>query len=1738
MNVSQPVASAVKGVEFGFLSSGDIRALSVKRVTNPTTFDTLLNPIPGGLYDSAYGPFGDNGCSTCNLKHGCPGHCGHIELPVHVYHPTFMDQCLRLLRAKCVYCHKLRLARSEVNRYVCKLRLIKHGLIKESYDVDEIKAGKGKDALLTNGAESASGSDSEDADVSAVIDKRNAFTRRALKSATKPSEWTSQKLETVVDERRETIREFLGTIANIRKCTSCGGISPKYRKDRFTKIFKKPLTERDRVTMVQAGLKEQDPLVLLKKQRAAAAAADKKRALAEDEGVADLEDSTTESEGEGDDIEMLDIEQEVAGGTTLETSTSEKSKKSSTSDPDGAFLNAGQVHAALVQLFEREEEIFQLVYSPSQRKGSARPSADMFFIKDLLIPPNKYRPEARTSNDSIAESPDNTHYKNILSVCDDMSQIHKEINGIESAQQGRRLRTYADFQNAWIKLQDAVNSMLDRDRNPVQPAPGRRIEDGIKQRLEKKEGLFRKNMMGKRVNFAARTVISPDPNIETNEIGVPPVFAIKLTYPEPVTDHNFHDLKEAVINGPYVWPGAVAIENENGQVINLQIKNAEERTALANQLQAPSSTSVTGGRPKKVHRHLNNGDIVIMNRQPTLHKPSMMCHRARVLPGEKTLRMHYANCKTYNADFDGDEMNMHFPQNELARSEAINIADTDHQFLSATFGEPLRGLIQDHISMGVHLTNRDTFFDRDEYQQLIYAAVRPENNHTSSGRIETVPPTIFKPKPLWTGKQVISTILKNIKPENYPGLTLQSKSTTLKSLWADNSEEQEVIFKDGELVCGIIDKKQIGPSSGGLVDAIYEAYGHTAAGKLLSILGRLLTKLLHMRAFSCGIEDLVFTPAGDIARRKHLEQADHFGLQVAAEYVSLSDRKPSTNDAELRKRLEEVLRDPEKQQGLDGRMKGAAGEVSTDVTKNCLPSALVKPFPKNQMQAMTVSGAKGSKVNANQISCNLGQQVLEGNRVPVMVSGKTLPCFKPFETSARAGGYIVDRFLTGVRPQEYYFHAMAGREGLIDTAVKTSRSGYLQRCLCKGLEGLRVEHDSSVRNPDGSVVQFIYGDDGLDVTKAKYTSAFKFLGENYVSFFYELALKEDFERVQNEDAQEHTKKAEKLYRKTGDLGCMDPALAIYPPSSNAGSMSESLFRAAREWMEKNPDGLIKEKKSEGGTLTKIALNKATMTKKTFQRLLEMRYAKSVVEAGEAVGVVAGQSVGEPSTQMTLNTFHLAGHAAKNVTLGIPRLREIVMTASQNIPTPTMMLYLNEEIGDDDARQFAKGISQLSLAEITDNATVTERIGKGVGYEHARQYTVHLDFFPSDEYCEEYAITVRDVVNTLEKKFFPRLQASLRKEIKKSNDMKTLKGKVDAHPEIGKSAGTIEQESSRAGAEHEGGDDDSDDEGDDDATRDKVNNNKKQSGYDAPDDDEEELINRESTSDESEDETYGGSPRPSKRSRSNNDQDDSSKASSNSSLNVRAIEERIMSSRYSNDVASFTFSTTPSRCTFTIEYEASASKILFLPHLESALHQSLIQTIPGVKSATYIPANNLTNEPASIITEGANLLSMREFQDVLNPHKMRTNDIGLMLRLYGVEACRASIVAEIGAVFGGHGIDVDYRHLSLIADFMTRSGGYRAFNRQGFAGNASPLMKMSFETTVGFLKDAVLEADTDELVHPSARGVIGRVGRMGTGAFEVLVPVKPWGEEGQGRNGVEILARKDEEDEDEMDVDEE
>ena len=370
------------------------------------------------------------------------------------------------------------------------------------------------------------------------------------------------------------------------------------------------------------------------------------------------------------------------------------------------------------------------------------------------------------------------------------------------------------------------------------------------------------------VNFTCRSVISPDPNIGAGEIGVPDRFAKVLTFPEPITPFNVVSLRQAVINGPDVHPGATMIQDSTGQMIDLSRRSRQERIGLSKRLlvnvdtdgapaiklkdadasaeaaggggadgaaakvtlgktkaEAVAPSIVRGGTAKVVWRHLRDGDALLLNRQPTLHKPGIMAHRARVLHGEKVIRMHYANCNTYNADFDGDEMNLHLCQSHLARAEAYLIAATDHQYIVPTNGRPLRGLIQDHVVMGVLLTKRDTFLTKSQYMQLLFLA--GVDLSRGGGTFVTMPPTILKPAPLWTGKQVISTLLRHL---GAGALNCAFKAKTAGDTWARPScagyagtgepEENAVQILDGELLTGVLDKAAFGATEFGLVHSV------------------------------------------------------------------------------------------------------------------------------------------------------------------------------------------------------------------------------------------------------------------------------------------------------------------------------------------------------------------------------------------------------------------------------------------------------------------------------------------------------------------------------------------------------------------------------------------------------------------------------------------------------------------------------------------------------------------------------------------------------------------------------------------------------------------------------------------------------------------------------------------------------------------------------------------------------
>lgn len=1540
-----------------------------------------------------------------------------------------------------MYCHRFRLKYTEVDRHVCKLKLLQHGLMLESMEIDNINLASLEDDADEMeededeiGHKSSTKKKESGRDLRELQEKRHRFVDEAIERAIAEGRSSKSGVHTssVQDERKALVRDFYKMLLARPKCDNCGMFSPRFRKDGYTKIFETALSDRQITNNRIRGLERQDMVYESKKKN-------------------------------DNDEEEFDGEIDNAPGP--------KAGKDSS-----RYVLSTEVRNIMRSLFRKEKAICQVLFQ-MRPDSTEKISSDMFFIHYLVVPPTRFRLPSQLG-DEIHTNPQNDLLAKILTTCLRIRDLNDQIAHLRDNKLGGEERKLAfnQLMNAFVTIQNDVNAFLDSAKSQSSAA-SRNPLPGIKQALEKKEGLFRKNMMGKRVNYAARSVISPDPNIETNEIGIPPVFAVKLTYPEPVTDYNFHDLRNAVINGPNVWPGATQVQNEDGSIVSLHNMTIEQRTAIANQLQTPSTArAVNGVVNKKVYRHIRNQDVVLMNRQPTLHKASMMGHKVHVLPKEKTLRLHYANTGAYNADFDGDEMNLHFPQNENARAEAFLLANTDSQYLTPTSGKPLRGLIQDHISAGVWLTNKDTFFTKEEYQQLIYGSIRPEDGHTTSARILTVPPSVMKPVPLWSGKQIITTILLNIKPLNRPGLNLTSKNKVKNEYWGEGSHENNVIFQNGELLCGILDKSQYGAADYGFVHSVHEIYGPHTAGMLLSVLGRLFTKYIMSIGFTCGMDDLHLTSQGNKWRREILEQNMDTGLKAAAEATNLPEGTKS-DDKELLKRLEEILRDDSKLGILDAITQSKVNAITSSVVAKCIPEGTSKRFPQNNMQCMALSGAKGSNVNVSQIMCMLGQQALEGRRVPVMVSGKTLPSFKPFETAARAGGYIAQRFFSGIKPQEYYFHCMAGREGLIDTAVKTSRSGYLQRCLIKQLEGVHSTYDNTVRDSDGTLVQFLYGGDSVDVTKESHLREFEFCVENYESLLQKHQPKSSVENIDTDEAISYAKKVKKYMKKHGDVIKYDPVLAKYNPAKYLGSVSEEFQEKLENFIETHKH-LFPSKKEK---------TKSGITEKKFRSLMQLKYMQSVVNPGEALGIIASQSIGEPSTQMTLNTFHFAGHGAANVTLGIPRLREIIMTASAHIKTPQMTLPLRTDVSDEQAEVFCKGITKVLLSQLIDNVVVTERIGITSDGSSARSYTIRVQFYTRDEYENEYDVSQQQLETVMSNNFLHNLEQLVIKQIKKQEKA--------TGEEIGKAMRSSSAELKKARASYVDNDSDDDDEDDDDEGDDESaedGKSKQPVSYDAPDDEELEVMERaQITSDEEGDSDSD--------SESSSDSDEEMEDVSNAELSAKAHERQQAVIGAHRSVKKFNFDDDLGEwCEFELQYPAHTKKLLMVNLIEELCGKLVVREVPRIGRCL----RSDKSKPL-LTTEGVNFKAIWDEDMFIDVNGILSNDISAVLKTYGVEAARNTIVREINSVFETYAITVNMRHLNLIADMMTREGSYLPFNRQGIDSGTSPFMKMSFETTCQFLTKAVLDGATDTLETPSARIVTGKISKVGTGSFDVF-----------------------------------
>ena len=626
-------------------------------------------------------------------------------------------------------------------------------------------------------------------------------------------------------------------------------------------------------------------------------------------------------------------------------------------------------------------------------------------LQNILVPPVPIRPSVAMDSGGGSNEDDLTvKLQEILDV-----NVALEL----ALSRGPQTKTIME---EWDFLQVQVAQYINGEMPGLQRPIGAKPIRGLCQRLKGKQGRFRGNLSGKRVDFSARTVISPDPNLRVDQVGVPVHVAKIMTYPEMVSRYNIEKLRVRVRNGPEIHPGAnlVRMGGENGFVKSLQFG---DRDRAAEQLRIGDT----------VERHMEDGDIVLFNRQPSLHKMSIMSHRAKVMEW-RTFRFNIQVCAPYNADFDGDEMNMHLPQTEEARAEATLLMGVHHNLVTGRNGEPLVASAQDFLTAAYMITQRDVFFTKDTFCSLAaYCGDADEE-------IDVPIPAILKPVALWTGKQLFSTMIRpnrnvknlvnfEMKEKNYAS-DLKMKHFCPNDGW--------VAFRNGELLSGNIAKKTIGDGSKtGLLYVLMRDFGNKYAAELMDRFDRLFSRFMgHHKGFSIGVSDV--TPSEQLQALKHhilstgYDKADDNIQKYDAGSLEL---RPGCN---LLQSLEEMLN------GILGKLRESAGQEAMKNLEWC-----------NSPRIMAECGSKGSPLNISQMMACVGQQAVGGHRIENGFVDRTLPHFEYNSLTAPAKGFVANSFYTGLAPTEFFFHTMGGREGLVDTASKISETGYMARRLMK-----------------------------------------------------------------------------------------------------------------------------------------------------------------------------------------------------------------------------------------------------------------------------------------------------------------------------------------------------------------------------------------------------------------------------------------------------------------------------------------------------------------------------------------------------------------------------------------------------------------------------------------------------------------------------------------------------------------
>uniref|UniRef100_A0A2K6LF12 DNA-directed RNA polymerase subunit n=1 Tax=Rhinopithecus bieti TaxID=61621 RepID=A0A2K6LF12_RHIBE len=869
----------------------------------------------------------------------------------------------------------------------------------------------------------------------------------------------------------------------------------------------------------------------------------------------------------------------------------------------------------VLNLFKRipAEDVPLLLMNPEAGKPS-----DLILTR-LLVPPLCIRPSVVSDLKSGTNEDDLTMKLTEIIFLNDVIKKHR-ISGAKT----QMIMEDWDF----LQLQCALYINSELSGIPLNMAP-KKWTRGFPQSLCSYY-FHQGNLSGKRVDFSGRTVISPDPNLRIDEVAVPVHVAKILTFPEKVNKANISFLRKLVQNGPEVHPGANFIQQRHTQMKRLCLCCTFRGTSL-------------------------DGDVVLFNRQPSL--PQIGGHLWLVKP-HRTFRFNECVCTPYNADFDGDEMNLHLPQTEEAKAEALVLMGTKANLVTPRNGEPLIAAIQDFLTGAYLLTLKDTFFDRAKACQIIASILVGKDEKI---KVRLPPPTILK---VCAGAVFSGTVLVPVRAN------LRTKGKQYSGKGEDLcANDSYVTIQNSELMSGSMDKGTLGSGSkNNIFYILLRDWGQNEAADAMSRLARLAPVYLSNRGFSIGIGDV--TPGQGLLKAKY--ELLNAGYKKCDEYIE------ALNTGKLQQQpgctAEETLE--------------ALILKELSVIRDHAGSACLRELDKsNSPLTMALCGSKGSFINISQMIACVGQQAISGSRVPDGFENRSLPHFEKHSKLPAAKGFVANSFYSGLTPTEFFFHTMAGREGLVDTAVKTAETGYMQRRLVKSLEDLCSQYDLTVRSSTGDIIQFIYGGDGLDPAAMEGKDEpleFKRVLDNIKAVFpcpSEPALSKN----------ELILTTESIMKKSEFLCCQDSFLQEI----------KKFIKGVSEKIKKTRDkyGI----NDNGTTEPRVLYQLDRITPTQVEKFLETcrdKYMRAQMEPGSAVGALCAQSIGEPGTQMTLKTFHFAGVASMNITLGVPRIKEII-NASKAISTPIITAQLDKDDDADYARLVKGRIEKTLLGEISE-----------------------------------------------------------------------------------------------------------------------------------------------------------------------------------------------------------------------------------------------------------------------------------------------------------------------------------------------------------------------------------------------------------------------------------------------------